>query len=89
MSVGNLKDYGNKGNNFPYQLAALKLAGMNQLLFCEEVHMTSTSVAGLATLIDNYFTANPEKFLIAKTIIGTPIIPFGSVTAFLTVATLD
>ena len=55
MSVGNLKDYGNKGNNFPYQLAALKLAGMNQLLFCEEVHMTSTSVAGLATLIDNYF----------------------------------
>jgi hypothetical protein len=25
MSVGNLKDYGNKGNNFPYQLAVLKL----------------------------------------------------------------
>ncbi len=25
MSVGNLKDSGNKGNNFPYQLAVLKL----------------------------------------------------------------
>ena len=25
MSVGNLKDNGNKGNNFPYQLAVLKL----------------------------------------------------------------
>lgn len=25
MSIGNLKDYGNKGNNFPYQLAVLKL----------------------------------------------------------------
>lgn len=27
MSVGNLKDNGNKGNNFPYQLAMLKLLG--------------------------------------------------------------
>jgi cobalamin synthase len=25
MSVGNLRDTGNKGNNFPYQLAVLKL----------------------------------------------------------------
>jgi hypothetical protein len=25
MSIGNLKDNGNKGNNFPYQLAVLKL----------------------------------------------------------------
>lgn len=25
MSVGNLKDYGNKGNNMPYQLASLQL----------------------------------------------------------------
>lgn len=25
MSVGNLKDVGNKGNNFPFQLAVLKL----------------------------------------------------------------
>lgn len=27
MSVGNLKDNGNKGNNFPYQLAVLQLLG--------------------------------------------------------------
>lgn len=86
MSIGNLKDYGNKGNNFPYQLAALKLAGMNQLLFCEEVTMTAANVAALLILINAYFTANPEKFLISKSIIE---IPAGSVTAFLTVATLD
>lgn len=27
MSIGNLKDQGNKGNNYPYQLASLKLLG--------------------------------------------------------------
>jgi hypothetical protein len=27
MSIGNLKDNGNKGNNFPYQLAVLQLLG--------------------------------------------------------------
>ena len=30
MSVGNLKDYGNKGNNFPWQLKMLQ--GLNALL---------------------------------------------------------
>ena len=28
MSIGNLKDQGNKGNNFPYQLANLQLLGL-------------------------------------------------------------
>ena len=28
MSVGNLKDNGNKGNNFPYQINVLKLLGL-------------------------------------------------------------
>jgi len=28
MSVGNLKDYGNKGNNFPYQLQKLQVLGL-------------------------------------------------------------
>ena len=27
MSIGNLKDQGNKGNNFPYQLKTLQLLG--------------------------------------------------------------
>ena len=27
MSIGNTKDYGNKGNNFPYQLRNLQLLG--------------------------------------------------------------
>lgn len=29
MSIGNLKDYGNKGNNFPFQLKVLQ--GLNDL----------------------------------------------------------
>lgn len=28
MSIGNLKDYGNKGNNFPYQLRNLQVLGL-------------------------------------------------------------
>jgi hypothetical protein len=28
MSIGNLKDQGNKGNNFPYQLKNLQLLGL-------------------------------------------------------------
>lgn len=89
MSVGNLKDYGNKGNNFPYQLAALKLAGMNQLLFCEEVVITAASASALGTAVNAYFVANPDKFLISKALALTPAVPANTVSAFLTVATLD
>jgi hypothetical protein len=38
MSVGNLKDYGNKGNNFPFQLKVLQ--GITNILAA----MTGTSI---------------------------------------------
>ena len=37
MSIGNTKSYGNKGNNFPYQLGMLKLASLAQVRNCAEV----------------------------------------------------
>lgn len=82
MSVGNLIDYGNKGTNFPYQLGALKLAAMAQFTFCAEVTLSNTTVAALATDINNYFVANPTYYLVSKQIIyvGT------TYTAFLTVS---
>ena len=82
MSVGNLQDYGSKGTNFPYQLGALKLAAMSQLMYCAEVTVSNTSVAALATDINNYFVANPTFYLISKQIVyvGT------TYTAFLTVS---
>jgi hypothetical protein len=43
MSVGNLKTYGNKGNNFPYQLNALKLASVSQLKNCSEITLNNAN----------------------------------------------
>lgn len=82
MSIGNTKSYGNKGNNFPYQLGTLKLAAMSQLMYCVEVTVSNTSVAALATDINNYFVANPTFYLISKQLVyvGT------TYTAFLTVS---
>ena len=82
MSVGNLTDYGNKGNNFPWQLGMLKLASLAQVKNCAEITLSNTSVALLATDINNYFAANPNYYLVSKQIIyvGT------TYTAFLTVS---
>lgn len=41
MSIGNLKDQGNKGNNFPYQLRNLQLLG--------DIATSVTPGSGLAT----------------------------------------
>jgi hypothetical protein len=82
MSVGNLIDSGNKGTNFPWQLGMLKLASLAQVKNCAEVTFSNTSVALLATDINNYFAANPNYYLVSKQIIyvGT------TYTAFLTVS---
>jgi len=82
MSIGNTKSYGNKGNNFPYQLGMLKLASLAQVRNCAEVTLSNTSVALLATDINNYFVANPNYYLVSKQIVyvGT------TYTAFLTVS---
>lgn len=69
MSVGNLKDYGNKGNNFPYQLQNLQLLGMSQNLNLEENLFTNATSAGLAADINTFFDTNKTEFLVAKSVV--------------------
>ena len=84
MSIGNLKDSGNQGNNFPYQKSVLKGLSLSQCRNLEEVEINNSAYSSLATSIDNYFTSNPSKYLVAKSIIydGTKYV------AFLTIASL-
>jgi hypothetical protein len=84
MSVGNLKDYGNKGNNFPYQLQALQLLGMSQNLFLRETQVSAASAGLLETAINTVLSNSTTKFLVSKSVVydGT------TWYAFLTLATL-
>jgi hypothetical protein len=52
MSIGNTKDYGNKGNNFPYQLKSLQglQCACDQL---QAINGNTDQVEGLLTLISN------------------------------------
>ena len=52
MSIGNTKDYGNKGNNFPYQLKSLQglQCACDQLAL---INGNTDQVEGLLTLISN------------------------------------
>ena len=70
MSIGNLKTQGNKGNNFPYQLAALKLAGMSQMRNLEEICNNAYSdLKDVCDFINAYFDLNPDKYLVSKVVI--------------------
>lgn len=69
MSAGNLKDNGNKGNNFPYQLGVLKLLGAGTMGGLLEVTITNATSGGLTTAINAYFVANPTKILVSKQIV--------------------
>jgi len=84
MSVGNLKYYGNKGNNFPYQLQALQLLGMSQNLFLRETQVSAASAGLLETAINTVLSNSTTKFLVSKSVVydGT------TWYAFLTLATL-
>ncbi len=84
MSVGNLKDYGNKGNNFPYQLQGLQLLGMNQNLFLRETQVNAASAGLLEAAINTVLSNSTTKFLVSKSVVydGT------TWYAFLTLATL-
>jgi len=69
MSIGNLKDQGNKGNNFPYQLKNLQLLGL-----------ISDNLSGLATettlaSVDTKLTAasrTPNILTVVNTTGSTP-----------------
>jgi len=59
MSIGNTKDYGNKGNNFPYQLKSLQglQCTCDQLELAvaqlEDINGNTDQLEGLLTLISN------------------------------------
>lgn len=86
MSIGNLKDYGNKGNNFPFQLAVLKGISLSQGRNLSEETLSNSTVVGLEADINHLFTLNPNSYLVSKSVIYDPVTP--TFIAFVTLATL-
>jgi hypothetical protein len=87
MSIGNLKDQGNKGNNFPFQLKALKLAGKELGSNLQEIVVTQATTAALLTSINAVYTAYPSLFLVSKSIVYNSTA--NNYSAFLTLATVS
>lgn len=90
MSIGNLKDQGNKGNNFPYQLKNLqllgKIANVAKTDLCDEVIVTGGTPSELAVNLNAYYENNPNLIMIAKSVIYDSVnLKF---TAFLTFSTI-
>ena len=90
MSVGNLKDQGNKGNNFPYQIKNLQLLGQianaPKAVNLIEISFQDSSITGLEGLINTYFTANPNLILVSKSVFYDTI--SAKYLAFLTMSTI-
>ena len=53
MSIGNLKDYGNKGNNFPWQLKML----IGQQCACDNLVDINTNTVNVDSLLNQILTA--------------------------------
>jgi len=84
MSIGNLKTYGNKGNNFPFQKGVLDGLALGRLNGLAEIVVSESNIVDLESNINTVFAgADNNKFLVAKSVIfnGTDYI------AFLTVRT--
>lgn len=84
MSIGNLKDSGNQGNNFPYQKSVLKGLSLSQCRNLEEITYQDSDPDVIRQSIDNYFGLYPNKYLVSKEIVwdGTNYV------AFLTIASI-
>lgn len=86
MSIGNLKTYGNKGNNFPFQLATLKGLSLGQFRNITENAMTNATVAGLEADINALLASDPNSYLVSKSVVYDSATP--EFIAFLSIATL-
>ena len=88
MSIGNLKDNGNKGNNFPYQYKSLQLSSIlvsvNKFSNIDEIIISDVSSLGLQGAIDAFFTSQPNCYLVSKSVVWDG----ANYTAFITYATL-
>ena len=78
MSIGNLKTYGNKGNNFPFQKAVLDGLSLGRLGNVTEVVLAESNLLDLEAAINAYYVANPNAYLVSKSTIhdGTDYIAF-------------
>ena len=86
MSIGNLKTYGNKGNNFPFQLAVLKGLELSKCAHLTEVVITAPNAADLETNIRDLLAAASNKYLVSKSVVFDSATP--EFVAFLTIATI-
>jgi hypothetical protein len=71
MSVGNTKDYGNKwGNNFPYQLAVLKLldqiANVTPASAVSDAYFEGATNAATIALYQAWKVANPTRQVVSR-----------------------
>lgn len=81
MSVGNLKDQGNKGNNFPYQFRMLKLLGdiRSQLATGQTIIKDGVNSSGLLGMVPAGFML---EMIVAQPIGGAaPIVIDYGITA--------
>jgi len=68
MSVGNLKTYGNKGNNFPFQLKTLQGLSLGQCSKIQEFDLNAATPGALKTAIEMLFQTYPNAYLVSKTV---------------------
>lgn len=78
MSIGNTKDYGNKGNNFPYQKAVLDGLSLGQFSNLTEIAIDAADYGTLENKINIAFEGIPEAYLVSKSIVfnGTKFVAF-------------
>lgn len=78
MSIGNLKDEGNKGNNFPFQLKVLQ--GLQNILdgnCCEDILLELKRIGDEAEAIDTKLESATRTHNIRRTsVAGTIVRPY-------------
>lgn len=84
MSIGNLKDSGNQGNNFPYQKSVLKGLALSQCRNLQEITFLDDDAEAIRQSIDNYFGLYPNNYLVSKEIVYNG----ADYVAFVTIASL-
>ena len=86
MSIGNLKTYGNKGNNFPFQLAVLKGLDLSKCAHLIERVITAPTVGDIESNINAQLATDSNKYLVSKSVVFDSA--NSQFVAFLTIATI-
>ena len=65
MSIGNLKTYGNKGNNFPFQKGVLDGLALGRLNSLSEIVVSESNIVDPELNINTLFTgSNNNQFFL-------------------------